>query len=411
MHDDPCYRTFDLLLCMEPGTGFINQLLFERSTPAWTEELSDELRRLRAIVDLAPVLISIKDRQSMVRLTNRMFEVLDGPAAADYVNRSVFEVFPRDTAEHLWKNDLAVFHTAQVTEAEEVVRHRDGTMHTYLTFKYPLQQPDGKVVEVCAISTDITARKFYEQQALEAVQKAEDANRTKSEFLAYISHEIRTPLTVIHGYAELIARKAEAEPDSIRPWISHVMRASRQIEMIIKDLLDFSKIEAGAVELENTKVDLRQLLLELKNNFVLKAQEKNLNFEVQLGADAPSYIITDALRFRQVLDNLVSNALKFTERGSVDVVVQPAQMDPARYLEIWVRDTGIGLSEEDQKKLFQPFVQADGSITRKYGGTGLGLVLAKRLAHLLGGDVQIYRSTPGIGTDMLFTIRYEAAEL
>jgi CheY-like chemotaxis protein len=150
-------------------------------------------------------------------------------------------------------------------------------------------------------------------------------------------------------------------------------------------------------------VDLRQLLQELQQSFVLKAMEKNLNLGVEFRDSVPALIRTDSMRLRQVLDNLVSNALKFTDVGSITLTVEPSP-ESGELLYIWVRDTGIGLSEEEQRKLFQPFVQADDSITRKYGGTGLGLVLARRLAQLLGGDVRIHRSAPQNGTDMLVII-------
>jgi PAS domain S-box-containing protein len=403
---DPARRSLDLLFLMEAGKDEVLQILFEDHTERLHSEAQDELQRLRSIIDLAPVLISIKDRHSIIRLTNRMFDVLDGPKAEDYVNRSVFDVFPRDVAERLWKNDLAVFHTGAMIEDEEKVRHRDGIEHTYLTYKFPLITSNGVITEVCAISIDITVRKYYEQQAFEAMRKAEEANRVKSDFLAHMSHEIRTPLTIIRGYADLIARKHEADPARIRTWINSVVRASQQLELIINDILDLSKVEAGVVELHKHPTDLQQLLQDLHHSFALRAQEKNINFHVIIRDQVPTMIVTDALRLRQVLDNLVSNALKFTEKGSVELVVELAPSSEPR-LQLWVRDTGIGLSADEQKKLFQPFVQADGSITRKYGGTGLGLTLAKRLAELLGGDVGIHRSEPHVGTEMLVTIPLE----
>jgi PAS domain S-box-containing protein len=408
LRGDPLRRMFDLLLVHEAETDTILQLLFPAAQVAETQDTPDELRRLRSIIDLAPVLISIKDSHGIIRLTNRLFGILNGPEPEEYVDRSVFELFPPEIAAQLWKNDLAVFTSGQMVEVEETVMHRDGSEHIYLTYKYPLLNKGGEVLEVCAISTDITARKCYEAQALESMRKAEEANRVKSDFLAHMSHEIRTPLTVIRGYADIMARKTESDAATMRPWISSVMRASKQLELIVNDILDLSKVEAGITEIAKSPVDLRQLLQELQQSFVLKAVEKNLNLEVEVRAAVPSLIKTDSLRLRQVLDNLVSNALKFTDTGSVSITVEPSS-DADERLHIWVRDTGIGLSEEEQRKLFQPFVQADDSITRKYGGTGLGLVLARRLAQLLGGDVCIHRSAPQSGTDMLVIIATGAA--
>jgi PAS domain S-box-containing protein len=403
LRGDPLRRVFDLLFVHEPATDTILQLLFPAVEAAEPQDNQDELRRLRSIIDLAPVLISIKDRYGIIRLTNRLFGILNGPEPEEYVDRSVFELFPPEIAAQLWKNDAEVFANGQMVEAEETVTHRDGSEHIYLTYKYPLLKKGGEVVEVCAISTDITARKYYEGQALEAMRKAEEANRVKSDFLAHMSHEIRTPLTVIRGYADIMARKTEADARMMRPWISSVMRASQQLELIVNDILDLSKVEAGITEIVKSPVDLRQLLQELQQSFVLKAMEKNLNLGVEFRDSVPALIRTDSMRLRQVLDNLVSNALKFTDVGSITLTVEPSP-ESGELLYIWVRDTGIGLSEEEQRKLFQPFVQADDSITRKYGGTGLGLVLARRLAQLLGGDVRIHRSAPQNGTDMLVII-------
>ncbi|HET9240030.1 MAG TPA: ATP-binding protein [Oligoflexus sp.] len=407
LRSDPLRRLFDILFVSE-SEDTILQLLFSAVDAAEPQDTQDELRRLRAVIDLAPVLISIKDRHGIIRLTNRMFGILNGPEPEEYVNRSVFELFPPEIAAQLWKNDLAVISSGQMVEAEETVMHRDGSEHIYLTYKYPLLKKDGEVLEVCAISTDITARKYYEGKALEAMRKAEEANRVKSDFLAHMSHEIRTPLTVIRGYADIMARKTEADAGMMRPWISSVMRASKQLELIVNDILDLSKVEAGITEIAKSPVDLRLVLQELQQSFVLKALEKNLNLVVEVRDSVPALIKTDALRLRQVLDNLVSNALKFTEEGSVAITVETAAQSE-QLLHIWVRDTGIGLSEDEQKKLFQPFVQADDSITRKYGGTGLGLVLARRLAQLLGGDVRIHRSAPQCGTDMLVIIATDDA--
>jgi PAS domain S-box-containing protein len=403
LRGDPLKRKFDLLFVHESEADTILQLLFPAVEAAEPDDTQDELRRLRSVIDLAPALISIKDRHGVIRLTNRLFGILNGPEPEEYVNRSVFELFPPEIAAELWKNDWAVFTSGQMVEAEETVMHRDGSEHIYLTYKYPLLKKGGEVIEVCAISTDITARKYYEGQAFEAMRKAEDANRVKSDFLAHMSHEIRTPLTVIRGYADIMARKTDADAGMMRSWISSVMRASKQLERIVNDILDLSKVEAGITEITKSPVDLRQLILDLQQSFMLKAMEKNLSLAVEVRDSVPPWIRTDAMRLRQVLDNLVSNALKFTDLGSITITVERSP-ESEELLCIWVRDTGIGLSEKEQSKLFQPFVQADDSINRKYGGTGLGLVLARRLAQLLGGDVRIHRSAPQRGTDMLVLI-------
>lgn len=363
------------------------------------QTIETQLRRYRSIIDLAPALISIKDYQGVICLANRMFEVLDGPTPEEYVDRTVFELFPIEIAQALWANDLAVFQNGQVVEAEEQVRHKDGTLHTYLTYKFPLKESNGVTTEVCAISIDITARKFYEKQAIDEKMKAEEASRVKSDFLANMSHEIRTPLTVIRGYAEIIAKKSPDHKGQLAHWISSIVRSSQQLEMIINDILNLAKVEAGKIDIELCPVDLMQLVNDLKDNFAIKALEKNIYLRFQIKSSVPTSIETDPHRLTQILANLIGNAIKFTENGGVDVILEVNSSPSHQQAMIFsIQDTGIGMSAEQREKLFQPFSQADGSITRRFGGTGLGLVLSKRLAQLLGGDVFIQSSTPQTGT-------------
>ncbi len=357
------------------------------------------------VLDRAPSLISIKDRQGYIRLTNQAFSLLDGPAPHEYIDRNVFELFPPDIAKDLWKNDLSVFESGQLIEAEEKVRHKDGTVHTYLTHKFPLKEVNGSITEVCAISTDITARKFYEEQAFAERARAEEASRVKSDFLANMSHEIRTPLTVIRGYAELIAKKSSGLQGPEIGWVSSIVRSSKQLEMIINDILNLAKVEAGKIEIEKGIVDLGQVIQDLKNIFNAKIEEKSIYLRFHVQGKVPAKIDTDALRLKQVLINLLGNAIKFTEKGGVDVTVKMmADLSGEPKLAFIISDTGIGLNTQQQAKLFLPFSQADNSTTRKYGGTGLGLTLSKSLAALLGGDVQLKRSEPDVGSVFLATI-------
>ncbi len=270
---------------------------------------------------------------------------------------------------------------------------------TYLTYKFPLKESNGTTTEVCAISIDITVRKFFEHLAIEEKLKAEEASQVKSNFLANMSHEIRTPLTVIRGYAEIIARKNAELKGPIAQWISSIVRSSQQLELIINDILNLAKVEAGKIDIELCPVDILQLVNDLKINFSLKAEEKNILLRFQIKNSIPSHIETDPLRLKQILANLISNAIKFTENGCVDVILEAKPSSLHQQVLIFsIQDTGIGMSQEQQEKLFQPFSQADSSITRRFGGTGLGLVLSKRLAQLLGGDVFIQSSAPQTGT-------------
>ena len=249
---------------------------------------------------------------------------------------------------------------------------------------------------------DITKEKLAEQSLRTAKSQAESANRTKSEFLANISHEFRTPMTAILGYCDLISM--EDDVDVREQMIDTIRRNGEHLLEIISDVLDLSKIEAGRLPIVVTTFDPAQVVAEVVSGLRVRAQEKNLALRWAVAADAPARIDSDRTRLRQILINLVGNALKFTESGCVDVVLRA--VGEGRYVEIQVRDTGPGLSDELLARLFESFVQADESDTRPHGGTGLGLAICSRLARLLGGDVTVHSR---LGEGSTFVVRLAVA--
>jgi signal transduction histidine kinase len=222
-----------------------------------------------------------------------------------------------------------------------------------------------------------------------ARDEAEAANRSKSDFLANVSHEIRTPLTAILGYAELLMRESEsgAVPARYANTLGTIRRNGEHLLSIINDILDFSKIAAGHSDLEVTRVSPIELVTEVVGLMSIRAEAKGLSLSVECAPALPEVLYTDLRRLRQVLVNLLGNALKFTDAGRV--VLRLAERDGARgpLLRFEVQDSGIGISEEQMGRLFQPFAQADASTARRYGGTGLGLSISKRLVELLGGEI------------------------
>jgi signal transduction histidine kinase len=233
-----------------------------------------------------------------------------------------------------------------------------------------------------------------------AHELAKGATRAKSEFLANISHEIRTPMTAILGYADLM-REASLPYEQKLEYLSAIRRNGACLMEIINDLLDISRIEAGRMTLELARCAPMSVLAQVASGMRARAGEKKLAFELACDGPLPAEIRTDARRLRQVLLNLVGNAVKFTERGSVRVVV--ATDVAGERLRVDVIDTGLGIAPERQSALFQPFVQGDGSLTREHGGTGLGLSISKRLAQMLGGDIE-FESAPGRGSRFTLTI-------
>ncbi len=280
-------------------------------------------------------------------------------------------------------------------------RHKDGYWVWIHSRGRAIFNEFGDPVKLIGVHTDVTKLKEYELQLARSVEEAEKANSAKSDFLAHMSHEIRTPLTAITGVSEILTMQKDKFDDKTQKLLSALNASSVSLRDLISDILDFSKIESGKVVLEEKEIDLVQFFDDLISVVSVKALEKNLKFETDYQGLSGIKILGDKTRLRQILVNLIGNAVKFTNEGSIKVRAVPIVSNQKELLQVEVIDTGIGIEEEQLPFIFDSFRQADASISRKYGGTGLGLPIARHLAQLMGGN--IYASSR-VGMGSTFTV-------
>jgi signal transduction histidine kinase/DNA-binding response OmpR family regulator/HAMP domain-containing protein len=370
-------------------------------------EIREARARLTDAIETISEGFSLYDAEDRLVVCNSRYRELFASHADVMMPGTPFESILRTATERGLIKDAEGNRDAWMKE--RVARHREGG-HTHVQ-----RRSDGRWIQVSerktanggvvAIYADITEMKHHEAELAAARDAADDANRSKSSFLATMSHEIRTPMNAVIGMSSLLLDTGLSEEQ--RDYASTIRDSSEALLTIINDILDFSKIEAGRMDIEAQPFDLRDCVesaLELVSN---RAAEKHLDIAYLFEGEVPPAIQGDVTRLRQILLNLLSNAVKFTEQGEVVLTVTMK----GEQLEFAVRDTGIGLDEKAQTRLFQSFSQADSSTTRKYGGTGLGLAISKKLAELMGGTMWVESAGPGHGSTFHFTIRGERADL
>ncbi len=393
-----------------------------------TERISME-REMRSSRDfLNNVLLTItdpvfvKDRAHRWILINDAFCKLVGQPRKMLLGKTDHDFMPREQADVFWEKDELVFTTGEPNINDEVITGTHGETRFVQTKKMAFISSSGQPILVGVIR-DMTEHKCFEERLQElneslearveqrthelarAMRQAEAANRAKSDFLANMSHEIRTPMNSIIGMAQL-ALKHETHPRT-RTYLEKILFSGEHLLGIIGDILDFSKLDAGKLEVEEVDFDLGDILENLHDLFHERAEKKGLKLRFEIEPGLRLHLRGDPLRLGQVLINLVSNAIKFTEAGLVNVVVRMLELKPDSVLVCFaVQDSGIGMSEQVLAKLFQPFQQADTSTTRQYGGTGLGLAICKQLVELMPDGRIGVDSQLGIGSNFWFQVRF-----
>jgi len=370
------------------------------------QELQAERDFARLVMDTMGQGLIITDLNERMEYVNPAMAHMLGHEPPDMIGQIGYDFVAPEALETI--KERVHLRQEGVTDSYELNDlHADGHRVPVLITGVPLRR-EGKVVGSVGVVTDLTEQKKVEQALAQARDEALEASRLKSEFLANMSHEIRTPLSGALGLLEL-ALDTPLTPEQ-RDYLSTARLSANNLLSLINDILDLSKIEAGRLELEETPFDLRTVVEQALAAVRPRVANRNLRLTSKLGADVPAGLVGDPLRLRQTLLNLLGNAIKFTSRGSVSLSVKlKKQAANMAELQFSIRDTGIGIPADKQGVIFEAFSQADGSTTRKYGGTGLGLTITERLVKKMGGKVWV-KSAPGKGSAFHFTARFSLAD-
>ena len=379
--------------------------------------LEKKEQQLQAVLDNTTSVIYVKDIEGRYLLLNKQLSAVSGLEPEQFLGKTDCDLFPTEVCQVFQDNDQKVIAENTILEFQEILPQPDGENHTYISIKAPLCDEQGNPYAVCGISTDITKQTSIQEklnqtntELVRAKEAAEAANHAKSEFLARMTHELRTPLNAILGFTQILTRNPKLE-NKQKQYLETILRSGKHLLELINDILDISKIEAGMAEINVTSFDLYRLLDGIEAMLHLKARAKRLQLKFELNPELPQYVQTDENKLRQVLINLLQNAIKFTDSGSVVLRVgffeevnieenstpstpsTPSSPHPnsSRLLNFQIEDTGTGIAPKELDRIFDAFVQSNPTYQAE-DGTGLGLAICKRFVNLMGGDIEIESS-------------------
>jgi PAS domain S-box-containing protein len=362
--------------------------------------------RYQELFENASDMVYTLDLEGQVTSMNKAGEVMTGRSLANTSGLTFFDLLAPGSREAAQRQMLSVVRGGLPVRGEFEFQTPRGVRLAFEVVQRIVVR-DGRSVAVHGIARDVTAQKRVELELRYAREAAEAANLAKSQFLANMSHEIRTPMNGIVGMTDLALDTGLTAEQ--REYLQTVKSCAESLLKLIEDVLDFSKIEAGKLSLDPVDFSLRETLENIRKMFALRAADKGLDLSFASAADVPDRLVGDPDRLRQVIVNLVGNALKFTPHGFVKLSVDLVAGDPEGCsLRFAVTDTGIGLPADKQTIIFEPFSQADGSTARRFGGTGLGLTISARLVQMMGGTLEV-ESEPGKGSRFFFTARLAAS--
>ncbi len=378
-----------------------------------SRDISDRKRaeferdRLQAIIMEAPDFIASSDMSAHLTFLNPAGARMVGlPAHVELTHLEIKDMHPAWATKMVLEKGIPTALKQGYWQAETALLNSENGHEIPVSQLLLLHRDQrGEPVQLSTIMRDITSFKQTEHALQQAKDQAESLARSKSEFLANMSHEIRTPMNAIIGLSQLTLNTPLSAQQY--EYIDKILGASQHLLGILNDILDFSKLEAEHLSITPEAFNLDDVIRNLDSLFYARAQEKSLAFRLEVATDVPRYLLGDALRLQQILVNLIGNSIKFTEQGFIHLLINSVSppSDNGVTLKFALEDTGIGISEEQQQHLFQPFTQADGSISRRFGGTGLGLVISRKLAQMMGSDIQCH-SVPGEGSQFWFDMPF-----
>ncbi len=368
----------------------------------------EQLRKLSYAVEQSPIAIVITNVGGTIEYVNPKFTSITGYRREEVIGQTPRILSsgktPRETYEKLWNS----IREGRLWQGEIYNKKKNGDHYWEFTTISPIKNSAGEITHFLAVEEDITDRKNFELELREAKILADNANKAKSEFLANISHEIRTPLNGIIGFTDLLSNTRLA--DEQMDYVKTIRNSGVVLLSLINEILDFSKIEAGQTELEDESFDIEMAAYEVCEMISFITINKPIEILCNINESVPCSVTGDIIRFKQIITNLMSNAAKFTEKGEIELAinVENEELDKIK-LHATVRDTGIGISSHKIELIFEAFKQADGSITRKYGGSGLGLSICKKLVTLMGGEIWVESPVEEGGSIFHFTMWLKTA--
>jgi PAS domain S-box-containing protein len=359
--------------------------------------------RLQSILDNTPLMIFIKDLDGRYLLANKSYKDAFNFTSEQIIGKTDFDLVSKADAERYKEIDEYVIRQQKHVEVEETI-DQAGMSKSLLIVKFPLFDKNNTIYGISGIASDITERYLYGLHLIEAKRKAEMAEQLQEQFLANMSHEIRTPMNGIIGMTNILLNTPLSNEQ--KDFVHIIKKSSDSLMILINDILDLSKIKAGKLRIENIDFRLRETLEQTLGTFRVLINDKGLTLRVSVDLNIPDSLTGDPHRLNQILNNLVSNAIKFTAAGEIRLEIKALhQSEDEIELLFSVSDTGIGIAKEKIELIFESFSQAESGTSRKFGGSGLGLSITKKLIEMQNGSIEV-NSTPGKGTEFNFTIKY-----